>query len=140
MNKIKNSQWALAGLPSSRRRRRRRRYPAAAPATTGAGATAATDPEQAPPTTGAGCRRIWGRGNKITMAYPVAEQDMQKEGPIRQHATTSRISREPDRITSRINVRIKRDKIAGYKRIKRLDKMWIYKDKDQDKRTGYEWI
>ena len=53
---------------------------------------------------------------------------MKKEGPIKQHSTTSLI------ITSRINVRIKRDKIAGYKRIKRLDKMWIYKDKDQDKK------
>jgi hypothetical protein len=52
----------------------------------------------------------------------------------------SQISREQDRITNRINVRIKRDKIAGYKRIKRLDKMWLYKDKDQDKRTGYDWI
>jgi hypothetical protein len=41
-----------------------------------------------------------------------------KRGLIKQHATTSRISREPDRITSMINVRIKRDKIAGYKRIK----------------------
>ncbi len=67
---------------------------------------------------------------------------MQKknEGPIRQHAMTSRISREPDRITSRINVRIKRDKIAEYKRIRRLDKLRIYKDKDQDKKTGYDWI
>ncbi len=83
-------------------------------------------------TTGAGCRHIWGRGNKNTVAYPVAEQDMQKEGPIRQHATRSRISREPDRITSRINVRMKRNKIAGYKRIQRLDKMRIYKEKDQD--------
>ncbi len=43
-------------------------------------------------------------------------------------------------MTSRINVRMKRDKITGYKRIKRLDKMCIYKDKDQDKRTGYERI
>ena len=81
------------------------------------------------------------------MAYPVAEQDTQKEGPIRQHATTSPISREPDRITSRINVRIKgikeqvkRDKRAGYKRIQRLDKIWIYKDKDQDKKTVDDWI
>ncbi len=39
---------------------------------------AATDPEPAPPTTGACCRRIWGRGYKNTVAYPVAEQDMQK--------------------------------------------------------------
>ncbi len=61
---------------------------------------------------------------------------MQKEGPIRQHATTSRISPGPDRITSRISVRIKRDKIAGYKRIKRLDKMRIYKDK----KAGYDRI
>ena len=50
----------------------------AAPATTGAGAVAATDPEPAPPTTGAGCSRIWGRGNKNTVAYHVAEQNVQK--------------------------------------------------------------
>ncbi len=64
--------------PRSRRRRCRRRYPAAALATTGTGAAAATGPEPAPPTTGAGCHRIWGRGNKNTVSYPVAEQDMQK--------------------------------------------------------------
>ena len=63
--------------PRSRRRRRRRRYPAAL-ATTGAGAAAATGPEPAPPTTGGSGGRICGRGNKNTVAYPVAEQDMQK--------------------------------------------------------------
>ena len=63
--------------PRSRRRRQRRRYPAAL-ATMGTGAAAAMGPEPAPPTTGACCRRIWGRGNKNTVAYPVAEQDIQK--------------------------------------------------------------
>ena len=64
--------------PRSRRRRRRRRFPAAL-ATTGAGAAAATGPEPAPPTTGGSGGRIWGRGNKNTLAYPVPEQDMQKK-------------------------------------------------------------
>ncbi len=59
-------------------RRRRHRYPAAAQPTTGAGAAAATSPEPAPPTTGAGGGSIWGRGNKHTVTYPVAEQDIQK--------------------------------------------------------------
>ncbi len=69
--------------PRSRQRRRRRRYPAAAPATTGACSAAATGPEAAPPTTGANDGRIWGRGNKNTVAYPVAKQDMQALEPTR---------------------------------------------------------
>ncbi len=64
--------------PRSHRRRRRSRYPAAAQPTTGACAAAATGPEPTPPSTGAGGRRIWGRGNKNTVAYPFAEQDRQK--------------------------------------------------------------
>jgi len=97
--------------PRSRRRRRRRRYPAAL-ATTGAGAAAATGPEPAPPTTGGSGGRIWGRGNKNTVAYPVPEQDMQKR------VQSSRRSDDPDQPRTGSNnqqdkCQDNRDKIAG---------------------------
>jgi hypothetical protein len=82
---------SLMPSPRSHRRRRRRRYPVAAQPTTGAGAAAATGPEQAPPTTGASGGRIWGRGNKNTVAYPVAEQDRQKR--VRPSRRSSRRAR-----------------------------------------------
>ena len=96
-------------------------YPAAALATTGAGAAAATGQEPAPPTMGVGGGRIWGRGNKNTVAYPVPEQDMQKRVQSSSTPRPAGSAEKPDRITSRINVRIKRknsriqnDKKVGY--------------------------
>ena len=100
--------------PRSRPRPRPRRYPAAARAAPGAGAAAATGtgPEPAPPTTGGSGGRIWGRGNKNTVAYPVAEQDMQKR------VQSSRRSDDPDQPRTGSNnqqdkCQDKRDKIAG---------------------------
>jgi len=100
--------------PRSRRRLRRRRDPAAL-ATTGAGAAAATGPEPAPPTTGGSGGRIWGRGNKNTVAYPVAEQDMQKRV---QSSRRSDESDDPDQPRTGSNnqqdkCQDNRDKIAG---------------------------
>ena len=97
--------------PRSRRLRRRRQYPAAL-ATTGAGAAAAPGPEPAPPTTGGSGGRIWGRGNKNTVAYPVPEQDMQKR------VQSSRRSDDPDQPRTGSNnqqdkCQDNRDKIAG---------------------------
>ncbi len=97
--------------PRSRRRRRRHRFPAAL-ATTGAGAATATGPEPAPPTTGGSGGRIWGRGNKKTVAYPVPEQDMQKR------VKSSRRRDDPDQPRTGSNnqqdkCQDKRNKIAG---------------------------